>query len=120
MKCPTCAANSVVLRYEQKEEHAAEHHRLCDNGHFFKTLEVYPTMVADARELRCAINNIERRITRYHRDVGIAADPRSTTAVAADHGLTDARVRQIRASFPDRASHERFAKIASNLERKST
>lgn len=118
MKCPICADESLVVQ-TNRDEHSTEHHRLCDNGHRFKTVEVYPTMVADARELRCAVNNIERRIARFHRDVGIAADPRPTSVVAAAYNLTDARVRQIRASFPDRASHDRFAKIASNLERKS-
>lgn len=119
MKCPTCAAASEKLPRVHEGQHSTEHFYLCDNGHRFKTIEVHPTMVADARELRCAVNNIDRRVARYHRDVAIAADPRPTSVVAAAHNITDARVRQIRASFPDRASHDRFATIASNLERKS-
>lgn len=117
MKCPICAAASALLPRKDVHEHSVEHYRLCDNQHRFKTVEVYPTMVADARELRCAVNNIERRIARYHRDVAIARDERPVKVLAADYGLTDARVRQIRASFPDRASLDRFAKIAENLER---
>ena len=120
MKCPTCAAASQLLARELVQEHATERHRVCDNGHRFKTLEVHPTMVADAREWRCAVNKIQRRVALWHRDSAIAADPRPTKVVAADYDITDARVRQIRASFRSKNSVEWAAKILTqNSERKS-
>ena len=121
MKCSICGADSDVAGVAHKSEHhAIEYSRVCERGHRFKSVEVYPTQLADAREMACAVRNIDRRIARFNRDLAIAMDTRPVKDVAADYGLTDARVRQIRASLPDRASQERFAKIASNLERKST
>ncbi len=121
MKCFICGAESELSARELVHEHSTERHRVCSNGHRFKTLEVYPTMVADARELRCAINNIERRISKYHRDVAIASDDRPTKVVAYDYQITDARVRQIRASFRNKDPVEWAAKILTqNSERKST
>lgn len=118
MKCSICGADSDVTGVAHKpEQHMIEYSRVCDRGHRFKSVEVYPTQLADRRELECAIRNIDRRVARFNRDLSIAMDNRPVKIVAADYGLTDARVRQIRASLPDRASQERFAKIASNLER---
>ena len=120
MKCPTCAAASEKLPRVHEGQHSTEHFYLCDNGHRFKTLEVHPTMVADARELHCAVNKIQRRVALWHRDSAIAADPRPTKVVAADYDITDARVRQIRASFRSKNSVEWAAKILTqNSERKS-
>ncbi len=119
MKCTTCGAPSAVMvSREQPEQHRIELSRVCELGHRFTTVEVPLTMLADKRELTCALRNIDRRIARFVRDSAIAEDPRPVKEVAAAYNLTDARVRQIRASFPDRESHDRFAKIASNLERK--
>lgn len=118
MKCSICGADSDVTGVAHKpEQHTIEYSRVCDRGHKFKSVEVYPTQLADRRELECATRNIARRIARFKRDLAIAEDQRPARVVAAEYGLTDARVRQIRASFPDRESHDRFAKIASNLER---
>jgi hypothetical protein len=118
MKCSTCGADSEVVGVANNpQDHRVTYMRVCDLGHRFQTVEVYPTQLADARDMACAIRNVNRRIAHFKRNIAIARDTRSTKDVAADYGLTDARVRQIRASLPDRASHERFAKIAENLER---
>ena len=118
MKCSICGSDSDVVGVAKSpEDHRVTYMRVCELGHRFQTVEVYPTQLADAREMSCAVRNIDRRIARFKRDVAIALDNRPVKDVAADYGLTDARVRQIRASLPDRASHDRFAKIASNLER---
>ncbi len=118
MKCTICGSTSTVaLSQERPEQHRVVFSRVCERGHRFTTVEVPITLLAAKREFACALRNIDRRIARFVRDVAIAEDPRPSKEVAADYKLTDARVRQIRASFPDRASHDRFAKIASNLER---
>ena len=118
MRCSTCGAPSDVLGFDRlDDEYRMDYFRVCERGHKFTTSEVHLSQLADKRELSCATRNIVRRVARYERDIAIAQDPRPARVVAEQHGLTDARVRQIRASFPDRASQERFAKIAENLER---
>ena len=119
--CPICGctASDVKGCFRFPNEHKIEYARVCDNGHRYVTVEVHPTQLADKREMDCAVRRIDRRIAQHRRDLAIAADPRPASVVAAAYDITDARVRQIRASFPDRASSDRFAKIASNLERKS-
>ena len=121
MKCPVCGTTDSDVKglTRTPELHKIEYHRVCDNGHRFTTVEVHPTQLADRREMDCAVRRIDRRIAQHRRDLAIAADPRPTSVVAAAYEITDARVRQIRASFPDRESSDRFAKIASNLERKT-
>jgi len=118
VKCPTCGAESDVIGVARNyKEHQITYLRVCDIGHRFDTVEVHPTQLADAREMTCALRNIDRRVARFKRDVAIALDTRPPKEVAADYGITDARVRQIRASFPNRSSQERWARITSNLER---
>jgi hypothetical protein len=118
MKCSVCGSDSDVMgAAHDPQDHRITYMRVCELGHRFQSVEVYPTQLADAREMACAVRNIDKRWARFKRDVDIARDPRPIKEIAADHGLTDARVRQIRASVPDRASQERFAKIAANLER---
>ena len=112
MKCPTCGADSDVTGVARNfKEHYITYHRVCDVGHRFQTVEVHPSQLADGREMTSAIRNIDKRIARYKRDVQIALDPRTSKEVAADYDLTDARVRQIRASFPNRPSFFQRAKI---------
>lgn len=118
MNCSICGSDSEVVGVAHSpEDFRITFFRVCELGHKFQTVEVYPTQLADAREMACAIRNIQRRVSRFKRDIAIARDTRAVKEVAADYGITDARVRQIRASLPDRASDDRFAKIVSNLER---
>jgi hypothetical protein len=113
MKCSICGAGSkVVLFQERNNEYKTVYSRICDRGHRFTTVEVPLSLLADKRELACAQRNIDRRIARYLRDEKIAQDSRPNKVVAAEHGLTDTRVRQIRASFLERANAMRVAKIA--------
>lgn len=113
MKCPICgSASSVLLKTEQPHEHRIVNERICERRHRFATAEVPLQLLADKRESDCAVRNIERRIARYQRDSRIAQDPRSAKVVAAEYNLTSARVRQIRASFPDRLFAPTLTKIA--------
>lgn len=121
MNCPICGMRShVALSTERRHEFRIVNSRICDRGHRFTTSEVPLTFLADTRELACAIRNVERRIERYNRDLQIIADKRPATVVAKKFGITDTRVRQIRASFSDRELAGKFAKIVENLERKSS
>lgn len=120
MNCPICGTRSqVALSIERQNEFRIVNSRICDNGHRFTTSEVPLSFLADKRELECAIRNVERRIARYARDSEIIKDNRPAKVVAEKFGITDARVRQIRASSLNRELAAKFATIASNLERKS-
>jgi hypothetical protein len=99
VNCNLCGAASTIFHREDRPSRTIMQRR-CSNGHVFTTHEVHTTMLADAREMTCAVRNIERRIARFKRDSRIAADRRSATVVAGEYGLTEARVRQIRAAFP--------------------
>lgn len=118
MNCPICGSRShVALSTERHHEFRIMNSRVCDRNHRFTTSEVPLTFLADKRELECAIRNVHRRIERYERDLEIMKDNRPAKVVAKRFGITDARVRQIRASFSDRELAGKFATIASNLER---
>ena len=104
MMCPICgAASDVQVHLPRPTQLSVEFHRVCKRGHKFVTVEVYPTQLADAREMRCAVRNIQRRVYRFQRDAEIAADNLPVRDIAEDYNLTDARVRQIRAAMRDRA-----------------
>lgn len=113
MNCPTCGSRShVALSTERRHEFRVVNSRVCDRGHRFTTSEVPLTFLADKRELDCAIRNVHRRIARYERDLEIVNDNRPAKIVAKKFNITDARVRQIRASFSDRELATKFASIA--------
>ena len=100
MKCPTCGAPSDVLGfYRLDDQHRVNYFRACERGHKFITAEVHPTQLADVREMSCAVRNIRRRISRWHRDEEICRDKRPSREVAEEYNLTDTRVRQIRAAM---------------------
>jgi hypothetical protein len=46
-----------------------------------------------------ALRKIERRIALHKRDVAIARDTRPAAVIAAEHSISSARVRQIRAAM---------------------
>lgn len=121
MKCSICGSDSAVEAAAYDPERLiTDIARRCTEGHLFYTVEAHPTQLADAREMRCAVRRIERRMALYKRDAAIAADPRPAAVVAAEHGVTDTRVRQIRASFrrfQEGAWHATMLTI--NSERKS-
>ena len=104
MRCNICGQPTfVVTRSEAAGGLREEVQRRCKSGHNVLTHEVHTTMVADEREMRSALRYINQRIARFNRDIAIACDGRPATQVAADHKITEARVRQIRASFQSRA-----------------
>jgi hypothetical protein len=113
MKCSICGADSkAILFQERHDEYQKVYFRICDRGHRFKTVEVPLSLLADKRELVCATRTINRRVARFVRDLEISQDSRPTKVVAVEYGLTNARVRQIRASFLKHAHQEILAKIA--------
>jgi len=98
MKCNICGAPSVELhRTYSSNIHQMRIARKCTNGHSFFTVEVYPSQLADVREMSCAIRRINRRMSLYERDLNIAKDDRHNKLVAQEYEITEARVRQIRA-----------------------
>jgi hypothetical protein len=100
MNCNICGAHSVELhRTYSSNIHQMRIARECTNGHSFFTVEVYPSQLADAREMACAVRSTNRRIELYKRDLLISLDKRSNKEVAASYGLTVARVRQIRSTL---------------------
>lgn len=103
MMCPFCGSDSKVkLSLPHPLELSTELHRTCSRGHNFLTYEVHPTQLADLREMRCAVRNIRRRISHWHRDEAIRRDKRPIRQIADEYNLTDARVRQIRAAMRER------------------
>jgi hypothetical protein len=105
MMCPICGdKSSVVAHVRMPHECRVVYDRVCDSGHKFMTTEVHPTQLADAREMRCAVRNIHRRVSRYHRDLEIASDTRPLREIAEDFNITETRVRQIRTAMRERAA----------------
>lgn len=95
MKCPRCGAASDVLESRPTPEMATRRRRECHNGHRFRTVEVLPA-ATNRRDLAAAARAAAAAIARWTRDRLIRTDPRPSTHVARDFGLTEARVRQIR------------------------
>lgn len=117
MMCIVCGAASRAVSTSDHRTRRIIRSHLCENGHRFITAEVPLTLLADKRETECALRNIERRVALHNRNAAIAQDDRPAKVVAAEYGITDARVRQIRASLSTRGDQPRTEKIASNLER---
>lgn len=90
MKCPTCGAWSTVL-----ETRDTRRRRECANKHRFPTVEVVPGVVS-AKDFRAYQRGAALRAKNWVRDRRILDDLRGSTAVAREHGITEARVRQIR------------------------
>jgi transcriptional regulator NrdR family protein len=101
MNCPVCGVerSSVLLVSADPDVHMCLRLRRCANGHDFSTWEVHPSQLANGREMTSALRKIERRIALHKRDVAIARDTRSAPVVAAEHSISAARVRQIRAAM---------------------
>lgn len=97
MKCPRCGAWSNVLDTRDGDHLTLRRRRQCGNGHRFTTLEVLPTAL-NRRDLAATARAAATAAARWARDLLIRKDKRSATDVARDHQITEARVRQIRAS----------------------
>lgn len=99
MKCERCGAASDVLETRAAEHGMVKRRRQCGNGHRFKTFEVYePTAKAVERDIRGTWRRVQAAAQRWWRDRKIILDPRGASEVARAVQLTEARVRQIRAS----------------------
>jgi hypothetical protein len=96
MKCPRCGAASDVLETRPGEHLTTKRRRECFNGHRFLTLEVLPP-ATNRRDLAAAAQAAMAAARRWTRDLRVRKDPRPSTHVARELGITDARVRQIRA-----------------------
>jgi hypothetical protein len=105
MRCPRCGAWSEVK--ETRADDASfktKRRRICANKHLFTTYEVLPAMLASARDQRGAIRAARASIAQHRRNQAIVQALQagaSTSAVAHAHGLTDARIRQVRDTFTD-------------------
>lgn len=99
MRCSHCGAPAVqeVRRRAAKDWVESVDNR-CGAGHRFLTLHVHPSMIGDAGRMLSAVRALDRRVALWARNASIVADPRAAAVVAAQHGITPTRVRQIRAS----------------------
>lgn len=120
MRCNICGSKTLPIVANDHDGLQRTVQRRCTHGHIVVTHEVHTTMLADAREMSSAQRHIERRIARWQRDLKIACDPRPNTVVAAEYGLTEARVRQIRASLAQRGEPESAAIISSTNSERTT
>jgi hypothetical protein len=82
MKCPKCGVWSSVLATR-----GAARRRQCGNGHRFNTTETV-TGVAHGG----------RHVQHWARNQAIRTSARSNSELAREHGISEARVRQIRNS----------------------
>lgn len=103
MKCPLCSAWSQVVATREAAHNALRRRRLCANGHKFTTFEVVPEAVS-RRELQASAKTQLQRAKLWRRDEAIRKDPRPATQVAMSYGLTEARIRQIRAGGSGRST----------------
>lgn len=97
MQCPRCGAASDVLSTRPSEHHSTRRRRQCHNGHRFATLEVLPAATS-RKTLQEAARAALAAAARWRRDRAIRKDPRPVAEIAREHGLTGARVRQIRSN----------------------
>lgn len=101
MICPTCGAWSEVSETRSAKQGMIKRRRVCANGHRFSTFEVLPQVVkaAGSGNTASTAKAAAASAARWARDRSIARDLRPASQVAKDHGITEARVRQIRASL---------------------
>ena len=98
MNCPICGAWSGVLETRPAKHNTIKRRHECANGHRFNTMEVFPACVCSERDLKSNAAKVSRAIDRWKRDIAIRRDYRATAVIAAEHNLTEARIRQIRAA----------------------
>lgn len=97
MKCPHCGAWSEVSETRATAD-GMRRRRDCANGHRFTTFEVLPQVLKAAKASPLASTwATPGSARRWARNQAIVADTRPAAEVAREHGITDKRVRQIRA-----------------------
>lgn len=95
MNCPRCGAPSEVLSTRTDVATVARR-RQCFNEHRFTTFEVPPGAV-DRRQLEATKRGFLQRAAAWARRMQVLRSKDSATVLAARLGITEARVRQIRA-----------------------
>ncbi len=103
MRCPTCGAWSEV-KETRLNEASTRRRRACANNHRFNTYEVLPSMLASTRDRQSATRKVKAAVERFKRNTLIVKallSGSTVTEVAKVHGLTEARIRQVRQTFTD-------------------
>lgn len=100
MICPVCGScDSTIVSFSVGNSFLKKYRYSCENDHEFSTLEIYPSQLANTRELSSATRKIQRAMGNYRRNLSITLDERCMNDIAADYNLTATRVRQIRSKF---------------------
>lgn len=95
MKCTRCGAASDVLATREYMEVFSKRTRQCHNGHRFHTYEVTAGNL-DRRTLADTLRGVEKGRITWRRRQTILRSTESASVLAAQLGVTEARVRQIR------------------------
>ena len=96
MKCPICGLVGTVETIRSAEHEMVHRARVCDYGHKFHTYEVYPpTVRSSKRELLVTASKVRANAARWDRDQKIRGSSAEVAVLAAEYGLTKARIRQI-------------------------
>lgn len=90
MKCPICGAWSEVL-----STRTGLRRRECANHHRFSTIEVLHTLAAK-REAQRHATKVKTGVSTWQRNQRIQADPRTSNIIAAEYGLHESTIRQIK------------------------
>jgi hypothetical protein len=97
MKCPRCGAPSDVVETRAWRELFNRRRRRCFNGHTFESYEV-TAGVLDRRAVTTVLRGLQaRRRADQRRRLVLANPDMPASAAARQLGITEARVRQIRA-----------------------
>lgn len=99
MKCPRCGAVSSVLDTRTGQHGQTIRRRQCFNMHKFSTWEVLPETF-NRRDLAAGLRTSLTRVTTWARNAAIRRSTLPNTKIAAKHGITEARVRQIKKETP--------------------
>lgn len=97
MKCPKCGADSHVAATRKYKDVLLRRNRTCFNEHTFATYEVFAGNL-DRRTIADTRRGVEAGTKAWKRKQAVLRQPEtSATELAAQLGITEARVRQLRA-----------------------
>lgn len=97
MKCLKCGADTSVLETRLHLGIFTRRSRMCFNNHRSVTYEV-PAGALDKRQLKSAVvGQAVRKIAERRKQTVLRHPAKSAASLALQLGITDARVRQIRA-----------------------
>jgi transcriptional regulator NrdR family protein len=99
MKCLKCGADSSVLDTRPYKDVLLRRRRKCFNEHIFATYEVHAGNL-DKRTLATTARGVAEKSKAWQRKEHVRKNPeKPSLALAVELGITDARVRQIRAAL---------------------